>query len=272
MCAILLLKVLFGKLKLHLLSPRGTLRRTGPRRPPSTSEAVVRRERRPFLSEAVACLHHAWAGSPAAGAPVTDRPAAHATEPFGLIVAPPGYDPERRKQTVVSRNNQLARYSTKKTWWDFALKTNLLTIQSQPLCFTPPQETGNGKGHQSAPVPTVILENCSSPSRGRETFRKAGSRESLLEQSDGHGVRSESGRSPGSSGAGLSDRGSRPSGDSGCGHPTLYLLCSSSAGHCRPPSSLPHAYCLQHAPVRSSWPWQSPSAGCPPLAFRWPGW
>ncbi|ELK06579.1 DNA polymerase nu [Pteropus alecto] len=35
-------EVLFGKLKLHLLSPGQTLPRTGPRRPPSTSEAVLK--------------------------------------------------------------------------------------------------------------------------------------------------------------------------------------------------------------------------------------
>lgn len=44
----LLLKVLFGKLKLHLLSPAKTLPKTGLRGHLSTSEAVVRIKDHPF--------------------------------------------------------------------------------------------------------------------------------------------------------------------------------------------------------------------------------
>ena len=51
------LQILFGKLQLHLLRPQDALPTTGLRRLPSTSEAVVRFESVPLLSERAACPH-----------------------------------------------------------------------------------------------------------------------------------------------------------------------------------------------------------------------
>lgn len=151
MCLTLLLKILFGKLKLHLLSPRETARSVGLQRHLSTSEAVVGLNTNPFYSRP-SCLHRVCVG------PQT-RPSS-CREQFGVIVTPhqgcpPGHKPRRGHSFPEAANGLRLLRGT--VWWDLALKTKL-AIQSL-LWFH--ALTGLGMGKAASPLPTRVLENIS---------------------------------------------------------------------------------------------------------------